>query len=98
MHLFDSKKDILRPKNDLAFKLTHQLPVLYLGPTPISVKVKECWSIGVLGLKAEMDLIFTLLPLVIRDPNMVYIFPLYQPFINPILHHSNTQGTINLLL
>jgi hypothetical protein len=44
----------------------------------------------VLGLKAEMDLIFTLLPLVIRDPNMVYIFPLYQPFINPILHHSNT--------
>jgi hypothetical protein len=44
----------------------------------------------VLGLKAEMDLIFTLLPLVIRDPNMVYIFPLYQPFINPLLHHSNT--------
>jgi hypothetical protein len=44
----------------------------------------------VLGLKAEMDLIFTLLPLVIRDANMVYIFPLYQPFINPLLHHSNT--------
>ena len=53
---------------------------------------------GVLGLKAEMDLIFTLLPLVIRDPNMVYIFPLYQPFINPLLHHSNTPSTINLLL
>ncbi len=43
-----------------------------------------------LGLKADMDLISTLLPLVIRDPNMVYIFPLYQPFINPLLHHSNT--------
>jgi len=25
-----------------------------------------------------------------REPNMVYIFPLYQPFINPLLHHSNT--------
>jgi hypothetical protein len=44
----------------------------------------------VLGLKAEMDLIFSLLPLVIRDPSMVYIFPSYQPFINPLLHHSNT--------
>jgi hypothetical protein len=44
----------------------------------------------VLGLKAEIDLIFTLLPLVMRDPNMVYIFPLYQPFINPLLHLSNT--------
>jgi hypothetical protein len=43
-------------------------------------KVLECWSNGVLGLKAEIDLIFTLLPLVIKDPNMVYIFPLYQPF------------------
>jgi hypothetical protein len=31
----------------------------------------------VLGLKAEMDMIFTHLPLVIRDPNMVSIFPLY---------------------
>ena len=45
---------------------------------------------GVLGLKAEMDLIFTLLPLDIRDPNMVHIFQLYQPFINSLLHHSNT--------
>ena len=43
-----------------------------------------------LGLKAEIDLIFTFLPLVMRDPNMVYIFLLYQPFINPLLHHSNT--------
>jgi hypothetical protein len=34
----------------------------------------ECWSVGVLGLKAETDLIFTLLPLVMRDPNMAYIF------------------------
>jgi hypothetical protein len=60
--------------------------------------VLEQWSIGVLGLKAEMDLIFTLLPLVIRDPNMVYIFPLYQPFINPLLHHSSTPNTTNFLL
>ena len=49
-----------------------------------------------LGLKADMDGSFTLFPLVIRDPNMVYIFPLYQPFITPILHHSNTPATINL--
>jgi hypothetical protein len=32
-------------------------------------------STGVLGLRAEIDLIFTLLPLVMRDPNMVCIFP-----------------------
>jgi hypothetical protein len=44
----------------------------------------------VLGLKAEIDLIFTLLALDVRDPNMVYIFQLYQPFINSLLHHSNT--------
>jgi len=55
-----------------------------------SVRVLEYWSNGVLGLKVEIDLIFTLLFLVIRDPNMVYVFPLYQPFINPLLHHSNT--------
>jgi hypothetical protein len=55
-------------------------------------------SNGVLGIKAEIDLIFTLLPLVIRNPNMVYIFPLYQPFINPLLQYSSTPGTINLLL
>jgi hypothetical protein len=54
----------------------------------------EYWSNGVLGLKAEIDLIFTFLPLVMRDPNIVYIFPLFQPFINPLLHHSNTPGTI----
>jgi hypothetical protein len=59
---------------------------------------REYWSNGVLGLKAEIDLIYTLLPLVTRDPNKVYIFPLYQPFINPLLHHSNTPGTINHLL
>jgi hypothetical protein len=46
-------------------------------------------SKGVLGLKAEIDLIFTLLPLVMRDPNMIYIFPLYQPFINPSLQYSS---------
>jgi hypothetical protein len=33
-------------------------------------------SIGVLGLKAKMSLIFTLLPLIIQDPSMVCIFPL----------------------
>jgi hypothetical protein len=60
--------------------------------------VLEYWSSGVLGFKAEMDLIFTLLPLVIRDPNIVYIFLLYQPFINPLLHHSNTPDIINRLL
>jgi hypothetical protein len=27
------------------------------------------------------------------DPDL-YIFPLYQPFINPLLHHSNTPDTI----
>jgi hypothetical protein len=32
-------------------------------------------SKGVLGLKAEMDLIFALLPLAMRDPSMIYIFP-----------------------
>ena len=52
------------------------------------LEVLEYWSNGVLGLKAKIDLIFTLLPLVIRGPNMVYIFPLYQPFINPLLQHS----------
>jgi hypothetical protein len=46
----------------------------------------------VLGLKAEIDLIFTLLPLVMRDPTMVYLLPLYQPFINPLLHHSTTTS------
>ena len=40
---------------------------------PWSLRFGE--SIGVLGLKAEMDLIFTRLPLIIRDPNMVCIFP-----------------------
>jgi hypothetical protein len=34
MHLFDSKKAILRPKSDLIFKLTPYLTVFYLGPTP----------------------------------------------------------------
>jgi hypothetical protein len=49
-------------------------------------------SIGVLGLKAEIDLVFTLLPMVMRDSNMGYIFPLCQPFINTSLHHSNTPS------
>ena len=62
------------------------------------VEKNKDWRNGVLGLKAKIDLIYALLPLVMRDPNMVYIFPLYQPFINPLLHHSNTPGTINLLL
>ena len=35
------------------------------------VEKNKDWSNGVLGLNAEIDLIFTLLPLVIRDPNMV---------------------------
>jgi hypothetical protein len=34
MHLFDSKKGILRPKSGLVFKLTPYLTVFYLGPTP----------------------------------------------------------------
>jgi len=51
-------------------------------------KVQECWSNGALGLKAEIDLIFTLLVLVIRIPNIVYIFPFYQSFINPSLQYS----------
>jgi hypothetical protein len=59
--------------------------------------VLEQWSIGVLGLKAEMGLIFTLLPLIIRDSSIVCIFQLYQPFINPLLHHSNTP-VLQLLL
>jgi len=29
--------------------------------------------------------------MVIRDPNIVYIFPFYQPLINPLLHHSSTS-------
>jgi hypothetical protein len=36
-----------------------------------------------------MGLIFALLPLIIRDPSIVCIIPLYQPFINPLLHCSN---------
>jgi hypothetical protein len=52
--------------------------------------VLEYWSDGVLGLKAEKDLILTLLPLIMQDPNMVYIFPFYQPFITRSVHHSIT--------
>ncbi len=52
-------------------------------------------SNGVLGKKAEIDLIFTLLPLVIRNPYMVYIFSTIST-----IHHSNTPvlQVINLLL
>ena len=35
-----------------------------------------------LGIKAEIDLIFALLPLVIRNPNMVYIFLLLKSRFN----------------
>jgi hypothetical protein len=61
---------------------------------------REYWKNGVLGLKEEIDLIFNLLALDIRDPNLVHIFKLYQPFINSLLHHSNTPvlQVINLLL
>jgi hypothetical protein len=58
--------------------------------------VLESWRIGVLGLKAEMDLIFTLLPLIIRDPNMVCVFPLYQTFINPLLQCSGSILSVRL--
>jgi hypothetical protein len=44
----------------------------------------------VLSLKAKMDLIFAFLPLDIRDPNMVYISPLIQPFITPTLQQPIT--------
>ena len=37
----------------------------------------ECW------FKSAIDLIFKLYPLVMRGPNRVYIFRLYQPLINP---------------
>ena len=40
-------------------------------------KILECWSTGVLGPKAEKDLIFILSPLLPRNPNMVHIFPLF---------------------
>jgi hypothetical protein len=61
-------------------------------------KALESWSAGVLGLKAEINLIFSHLPLVMGDPKMVFIYPIFQPFITPLLHHSNTPDTINLLL
>jgi hypothetical protein len=62
--------------------------------------VLEYWRNGVLGLKAEIDLILTLLALDIQDPNMIHIFKLFQPFINSLLHHSITPilQVINLLL
>jgi len=49
------------------------------------VEKNKDWRNGVLGLKAEIDLIYALLPLVMRDLYMVYICPLYQPFIIPLL-------------
>jgi len=50
----------------------------------------EKGSNGVLGLKAEIDLIFTFLPLNKQEPNMIHFFSIYQPFITPPLHHSIT--------
>jgi len=47
----------------------------------------EYWSVG---LKSGNGSDFTLLTLIIRDLIIVRIFPLYQPFINPLLHNSNT--------
>jgi hypothetical protein len=44
----------------------------------------------VVSLRSVFSIKIDSIPLVIRDPNMVYIFPLYQPFINPLLHRSNT--------
>jgi len=37
--------------------------------------VLEYWSIGVLGPKAEKDLICIFRPLIPRDPNMLHICP-----------------------
>jgi hypothetical protein len=50
----------------------------------------ECWSNRLLGLKAEIGPIFTLLTLVMRNPNKVYIFPLYQPL---SIHYSLRAGS-----
>ena len=47
-----------------------------------NVGVLECWSNGVLALKAEIDLILALLPLVMRGPTMVYIFSIL--FLYPV--------------
>jgi hypothetical protein len=46
----------------------------------------ESWSVG---LKAEIDLIFTLLPYGYPRSKHGLNFPLYQPF---ILHHSLRAG------
>ena len=35
MHLCDSKKGILKPKNDLVFRLMPQLVAFYFGLTPV---------------------------------------------------------------
>jgi hypothetical protein len=70
---------------------------IYVMPT---CKVQEYWSNGVLGLKSEINLIFALLPLVIRDPNMVYIFSLYQTMhqsINLSLHYSRFDKPHSLI-
>jgi hypothetical protein len=64
---------------------------------------KKDWSAGVMeywsggkekGLECwpPVRRAFTFLTLVMRDPDMVLIFPLYQPIINPLLHHSITPS------
>ena len=55
---------------------------------------REYWSNGVLGLKVEIGLIFTFLPLVMRDPNMVYIFP----YINRLSIHDSITPILQVRL
>ncbi len=38
---FDGKKDVLRLKNGLVFKLMPQLAAFYLGPTPVSLLLQN---------------------------------------------------------
>jgi hypothetical protein len=58
--------------------------------------VLEYWSAGVLGLKAEKYILFFILSAFLYgDPSMVHICPLSQPFIIPLLHHSNTPDAID---
>jgi len=62
----------------------------------------EQWNVGRLGMKSGkrsiLQKMLDLHSLIIRDPNMVCIFPFYQPFITPSLQYSSTPSTINLLL
>jgi hypothetical protein len=58
----------------------------------IRIGVMEYWSVG---LKSGNRSDFYWL---CEIQTGFTFFPLYQPFINPLLHHSNTPGTINHLL